>query len=398
MKSTVEKQSKLSVLLTAAVFLGGIVLAATGMGRQGLEKAELFSVFFTFPDGVKSLFLQPDETQKAEETVGTSETVTTSQIPDGSGIIKSVSQNKETEQQHPKDSEDKKTVSETDTSEELNPDEENPVVQTAVTGTGKVIDKHFSSGSPQINIQFGSGFIKNVTDLSDSEVLAYASKEPEYNILKNGLPQVLIYHTHTTETFLTDDGSSYSLPYTGRSSDPSVNMVRVGDEIIKQLEATGIGVIHDTTIHDFQYHNSYARSYETVSAYLKEYPSIEIALDIHRDAIAQSDTTIIKPTIMIDGQKAAQIMIISGCDNGSMNMSNWPYNLRLAARLQDRMESMFPGLTRPILFDYRGYNQMLTNGSLLIEIGGHANTLDEAIYSGELFGKALADYLSEIAH
>ena len=261
---------------------------------------------------------------------------------------------------------------------------------------GIVITEQYTKGSTLSAIPYGSGFIKNVTGLSADEVLAYASEEPEFNILKNGLPQVLIYHTHTTECYLEDDIGEFDLSYNGHTENPEKNMVRIGEEIVNQLEAIGIEVIHEKTIHDYSYNGSYGKSAETVENILAQYPSIEIALDIHRDAIVRDDSTIIKPTASIDGKNAAQVMIISGCDNGSMNMPNWSHNLRFAARLQDKMESMFPGLTRPILFDYRSYNQRLTNGSLLIEVGSHANTLDEAIYAGELVGKALAAYLEEV--
>lgn len=286
--------------------------------------------------------------------------------------------------------------------QETEPSTENNIIKDTPTapaepGKGIVLTEQYIKGSTLSAIPYGDGFIKNVTGLSASDVIAYASEEPEFNILKNGLPQVLIYHTHTTETYLDEDNGQYDLSYSGRTDDPEKNMVRIGEEIVKQLEEIGIGVIHDKTIHDYSYNGSYGRSADTVVNALNQYPSIEIALDIHRDAIVRDDGVIIKPTSNINGKNAAQVMIISGCDNGSMNMSNWPHNLRFAVRLQNKMESMFPGLTRPILFDYRSYNQRLTNGSLLIEVGSHANTLDEAVYAGELVGKSLAAYLEEIA-
>ena len=83
-------------------------------------------------------------------------------------------------------------------------------------------------------------------------------------------------------------------------------------------------------------------------------------------------------------------MIICGADNGSMGMPNYKQNLRFAAALQDRLATLFPGLARPLLFDYRNYNQQLTTGSLLIEMGGHGNTLEEAKAAGRLVGQALA--------
>ena len=89
-------------------------------------------------------------------------------------------------------------------------------------------------------------------------------------------------------------------------------------------------------------------------------------------------------------------MIISGCDDGTMDMPDYMYNFRFASMLQQNMESNYAGLTRPILFDYRKYNQDLTKGSLLIEVGSHGNTLEQARYAGELIGKSLADVLGSL--
>ena len=86
-------------------------------------------------------------------------------------------------------------------------------------------------------------------------------------------------------------------------------------------------------------------------------------------------------------------MIISGCDDGSMDFPNWAQNLNFAIDLQKAMESKYPGLTRPIFFCYRKYNMYICPASLLIEIGSNSNSLNEAIYAGELMGNALADLL-----
>ena len=121
-----------------------------------------------------------------------------------------------------------------------------------------------------------------------------------------------------------------------------------------------------------------------------------IALDIHRDALADG-STVIAPVCTVDGKQSAQIMIISGCDDGTMGMPNYRENFHLASALQQTAETMFSGLTRPIMFDYRKYNQNLTNGSLLIEIGSQGNTLEEARYAGELVGKSLSETIRQLA-
>ena len=118
-------------------------------------------------------------------------------------------------------------------------------------------------------------------------------------------------------------------------------------------------------------------------------------LDIHRDAIG-GDGVIKQPVAEINGKKASQVMIISGCDDGTMHMPDYLKNFRFACLLQQQMETDFPGLTRPILFDYRKYNQDLTTGSILIEVGSHGNTLEQVEYAGELIGSSLARALQKL--
>ena len=127
--------------------------------------------------------------------------------------------------------------------------------------------------------------------------------------------------------------------------------------------------------------------------YLNQYPSIKVVLDVHRDAIEQQDGTRIAPVANVNGKNAAQVMIISGCDDGTMGYPNYFQNLKFASALQTQMETDYPGFARPLLFDYRKYNQHLTTGSILLEMGGHANSMEEVIYSGELVGKSLAKLL-----
>ena len=234
------------------------------------------------------------------------------------------------------------------------------------------------------------GQVRNETRITNARLYAESQKLPEFTIEANRVPQVLIMHTHTTECFEPYERDAYDASFNYRTTDSDLNMCRVGDAITAQLEAAGIGVVHDTTIHDYpSYNGSYERSAKTVKAQLKEHPSIKVVLDIHRDAIG-GNGVIKQPTVRIDGKKSAQVMIISGCDDGTMDMPDFMQNFRFASLLQQQMEGDYPGLTRPILFDYRKYNQNLTTGSLLLEVGTHGNTLEQAVYAGELIGKSLA--------
>ncbi len=241
-----------------------------------------------------------------------------------------------------------------------------------------------------------AGQVQNKTALSNAELYEESQRLPEFSIQTDSTPQVLIMHTHTTESFEPYERAYYDSSFNYRTTDHSKNVVMIGNAIAAQLEAAGIGVIHDSTVHDYpSYTGSYERSAETVKNLLIQYPSIKIVLDIHRDAIG-GNGVIKQPVAEINGKKASQVMIISGCDDGSMNMPNYLKNFRFACLLQQQMETDYPGLTRPILFDYRKYNQDLTTGSILIEVGSHGNTLDQVRYAGELIGSSLARALQKL--
>lgn len=263
---------------------------------------------------------------------------------------------------------------------------------------GEVIRKTYSAGTTTNFIGLANGYINNATEISNTTINQTIAQSPDIAILADGSPEVLIMHTHATETYLEVGQTEwFDLTYDGRTTDENKNVIRVGEEIAKQIEQAGIGVIHDTTLHDYpSFNGAYDRSAVTVQEILEANPNIKVVLDVHRDAIVNSSDTITAPVTTINGKDAAQIMIISGCDNGLFNMPNYMENLKFASALQQQMELMYPTLTRPILFDYRKYNQDLTTGSILLEMGGHANTLDEAIYSGELIGTALGELLLEL--
>lgn len=211
-------------------------------------------------------------------------------------------------------------------------------------------------------------------------------------------PAVLIYHTHTTETYQMLDRDFYAQGYLSRSNDKALNMVRVGKAVAGEIEKQGFKVIHDTTVYDNPYTGAYYRSEDAVKKLLEENPSVVITLDIHRDAIQNDSGVKTKPTAGINGKKAAQIMIISGCQeegNGITDLPEWEKNLTFALKLQQSMETLYPGLTRPVFFCARSYNMGLTPCSLLVEMGSDANTLDEAVYSGKMLGRALCEILKE---
>ena len=253
------------------------------------------------------------------------------------------------------------------------------------------------SGSEYIGLD-GGGQVRNVTALPNERLYEESGLLPEFRIKTDGTPQVLIMHTHTTESYEPYARNFYDGSFISRTTDQTKSVVAVGHRTALKLQEAGIGVVHDTTVHDYpSFNGSYGRSAETVKNCLEEYPDIKVVIDIHRDAIERSDGSRIAPVAEINGRSAAQIMIISGCDDGTMNMPDYMQNFRLAALLQRQLETDFEGITRPVLFDYRKYNQDLTTGSLLVEVGGHSNSLEQALYTGDLLGESLADALLGLA-
>ena len=268
-----------------------------------------------------------------------------------------------------------------------------PYPESLESRDGKITLTHYGhyDGEDYIDLDI-AGQVRNVTDIPNEKLLAESRLAPDFEIERSGEPQILIMHTHTTESYEPYERDFYDSSFNSRTTDERMNMVAVGNAIAEQLENAGIGVIHDKTMHDYpSYNDSYDRSRVTVQKILDENPSIKIVLDIHRDAIERADGERIAPVSEINGRNAAQIMIISGCDDGTMNMPDYMKNFRFACMLEQQLESSYPGLTRPVLFDYRKYNQDMTTGSLLIEVGGHANSIEQAVYSGELIGKALSE-------
>ncbi|MBR6568309.1 MAG: stage II sporulation protein P [Clostridia bacterium] len=245
--------------------------------------------------------------------------------------------------------------------------------------------------------KYGLVRVKNVNNKTGIDIKKLLETKSDLTVKKDE-PAVLIFHTHTTETYEILDRGFYAIGHKTRSNDSAVNMVRVGEEIVREIESAGYKVIHDKVIHDSSYNGAYAHSRKSVETYLEKYPSIKVVLDIHRDAIQRSDGTKIKPTATVDGKKAAQIMIISGCqeEGGPIEgFPNWKKNLVFAVELQNTLEELFEGITRPLYFSPRKYNMDLTDCSLLVEIGSDANTLDEAVYTGRCLGKAVSKILEK---
>ncbi len=264
-------------------------------------------------------------------------------------------------------------------------------------GGGELIRTTFGEyiGDSFFNLADG-GQVNNKTEIPNQILINDSWFMPNFTIENTDEPLVLLYHTHTCESYEPYVRDEYDLNFNYRTTDENRNMVMVGNAIQAELETQGIGVVHASTIHDHpSYNGAYDRSRETILSILEEYPSIKIVLDIHRDALSEENTAY-QPFIRVEGKECAQIMIISGCDDGTMGMPNYMENFHFACALQQKLETDHPGFTRPVLFDYRCYNQDLTNGSLLVEIGSFGNTLEQSQFAGQLFGKSLGEFINSL--
>lgn len=254
-----------------------------------------------------------------------------------------------------------------------------------MTGQGK-------EGS--LYLRDGGVYVYNRTGLElDSSLL----REGTVDVPLGEGPQILIVHTHGSEAYSMTDGDTYeeSDPY--RTTDCSHNVVRVGEEMATVFRAYGFQVIHDTTLCDYPaYNGAYDRSKAVVEQWLTKYPSIRVVLDVHRDALVGGEGEIYKMVSTEAGQKVAQVMMVLGTDAGGADHPRWKDNMAFALTLQRNLVKGYTSLVRPTVLRKSRYNQQLCPGSILVEVGGHGNSLSEAIAGGRLWADNVARTLLEM--
>lgn len=208
-------------------------------------------------------------------------------------------------------------------------------------------------------------------------------------------PTVLIVHTHTSEAYTRSAGFFYEETDPLRTLEGEKNVLRVGREVAEVLRSRGVTVFHDESYNDYpDYNTSYATAGSKIQSWLQKEPSISVVLDIHRDALEDGrgiplHTTCALPT----GEAGARLMLVVGTDEGGLSHPTWQENLSLALKLQVLLERETAGLCRDIDLRKERFNQHLTAGSLLVEVGATGNTLPEALSSAKLLGEKLADLL-----
>ncbi len=234
--------------------------------------------------------------------------------------------------------------------------------------------------SGKINIKNETGFTIDIKKLLNEPLKLAPDKKG---------PKILIYHTHTTECFLksADEIGKSNTP--SRTTNNKYNVVRVGNALINNLQKYNIDVLHNTTIHDADYNSSYVKSLNTLTDYVDKYSSFKMAIDLHRDAASGGKLRAVKK---INGKNVAEIMFVIGTD-AKLSNPRWKENLKLAIKVQARLNEICPGIAKPIYVSKNRYNQHLMNGSVIVEIGGDGNVIDECVRSTSFLAQAINDVI-----
>ena len=231
---------------------------------------------------------------------------------------------------------------------------------------------------------------KNVKIKNESKYeLTQEMLTPNYLMLNK--KDLIIYHTHTCESYTPSEQNSYISSGNFRTTDLNFTVAKVGEVLSNNLKEKGISVIHNNTLHDYPaYTGSYTRSLSTINNLLSQNPSCEMIIDLHRDALGSSSSY--GPCVMIGEEKVAQLMFVIGTDGGGLTHPDWLNNLKVAIAIQEKAEELYPGLFKPMIVRNSRYNQHVSNAAFIIEVGATGNTLEEC--AGSM--KYLANVLNEI--
>ena len=208
-----------------------------------------------------------------------------------------------------------------------------------------------------------------------------------YEELKIDKTNIILFHTHTCESYTSSQEYTYMPTGNFRTTDFNYSVVRVGDELTKYLKKYKLNVIHDKTYHDYpSYTGSYSRSLSTVREILKN-TDADLIIDLHRDAIGSYSSY--APTVKIGDDECAQLMFVIGTDGGKLKHPNWKSNLQFAIKLQEKANKEYPGLFKPIILRNSRYNQHLGKAACIIEVGATGNKLEQCLNSMKYLSKII---------
>lgn len=272
-----------------------------------------------------------------------------------------------------------------------------PVDETPLDGPGEAVDngvaaKTLVPSDPDGYLIAGRVYVSNSTKHSPSAEAVCGAFSAR---LSEDEPQILIVHTHGSEAYTPVPGTDIVWSGDYRTTDYRFNVVKAGDEMAAVFGEAGISVLHDRTLYDYpSYSGAYDRSLASIERYLEKYPSISFVLDVHRDAIEDTQGNQYKVVSEIDGVGvAAQMSLVIGSDGSGLSHPDWMENLKLAAAIQEEALARYPTLMRPVLLRNSRYNQHATKGSLLVEVGAAGNSPEEARLAARLFAETMITVL-----
>ena len=203
---------------------------------------------------------------------------------------------------------------------------------------------------------------------------------------------IIIYHTHTCESYTPTEANNYVASGNFRTTDLNYSVAGVGTELTNNLKSLGFNVNHDTTYHDYPaYTGSYTRSLATIQNILQNKPNSQFVIDLHRDALGSNSNY--GPTVQIGDEVGAQLMFVMGTDGGGLEHPNWLNNFKLAIKIEEKANEMYPGLFKPIILRDSRYNQHVTTGACIIEVGATGNTLEECKISMKYLAKVIEEVM-----
>lgn len=265
-------------------------------------------------------------------------------------------------------------------SKNQNTEEETSTTDKESSGESEVSTK--SESSDYIKVHVGEENIPDIATSADSN-----KSKSEYNndirVTKEN-PRILIYHTHGCETYSNSPAGNY------HSKDQKNSVMEVGRMLTDELNNKGWGVLHTTKYHDYpSYNHSYANSLQTIQGLVNQYNSIDLAIDLHRDAKNTKDDKSKQlnhnvGTTTIDGKKVAKFSLVIGGKN-----ENVAHLREVTQGITNIAQKKYPGLSSGVIEkDYAKFNQFVAKNNILIEIGSNATSVDEA--------KATTKYVAEI--
>lgn len=203
-----------------------------------------------------------------------------------------------------------------------------------------------------------------------------------------GKPKVLLYSTHSTESY-TPGSEPYAPSAEYRTLENGQNMLSVGQFLGERLRQLGMEVIVDGSIHDSpSYNGAYSHARKGITRLLQENPDVNLVLDLHRDAVQTKSGQL--RTAVAGRPDCARIMLVVGTNASGTKHPDWQENLAVALKLDGILQAIQPGITRPLSLRAQRFNQDLSQGALLVEIGAAGNTRQEALQAAEVLAQAVA--------